>query len=190
MDDSEKQAAELDLDELRAERARLQGEEHAVSYVRRLVQGRLDLVRAEARSRASGGHLDVAHDLPSVLGDRVLAGGGSAPGGAADITMGSARPPRETTVPADHPLVHDLDERCERLGMHQLTELDDAALTELESELDTFEHACSAERHALFQRIDALTAELVRRYRDGAASVDALLLGDDDGGDGAADGGA
>jgi hypothetical protein len=29
----------------------------------------------------------------------------------------------------------------------------------------------------LFDRIDALTAELVRRYRDGGASVDALLDG-------------
>lgn len=174
---SEKSAAELDLDELRAERARLQSEEHAVSYVRRLVQGRLDLVRAEGRSRAAGGHLDVSEDLSSVLGNRVLSGGASATG---DVTLGSARPPRETTVPVDHPLVHDLDDRCERLGLQRLDELTDAELAELESELDTFEHACSAERHALFERIDALTAELVRRYRDGAASVDALLTGDDD----------
>jgi hypothetical protein len=29
----------------------------------------------------------------------------------------------------------------------------------------------------LFDRIDALTGELVRRYRDGDASVDSLLQG-------------
>jgi hypothetical protein len=162
---------DLELDELRAERARLQAEEHAVSYVRRLVQGRLDLVRAEQRRRREGGHLDLEADLSSVLGSHVLAG---APSGSA---AGSARPPREVTVPDDHPLLADLDERCERLGLHDLTELDDQSVEELATELDVFEHACSAERRALFQRIDALTAELVHRYRNGGASVDTLLGG-------------
>ena len=41
--------------------------------------------------------------------------------------------------------------------------------------LFAFEQARSAERKALFGRIDALSAELVRRYRDGEASVDGLL---------------
>jgi hypothetical protein len=36
----------------------------------------------------------------------------------------------------------------------------------------------SAERKELFGRIDALSAELVRRYRDGEADVEGLL--DDD----------
>ena len=38
-----------------------------------------------------------------------------------------------------------------------------------------FEAAQSGLRKALFDRIDALTAELVRRYKDGGASVDSLL---------------
>jgi hypothetical protein len=45
--------------------------------------------------------------------------------------------------------------------------------------LHEFEQARSSERKELFSRIDALSAELVRRYRDGEANVDGLL-GDDD----------
>jgi len=37
----------LSVDEIRAERARLQAQEDAVSFVRRLAQGRLDLARDE-----------------------------------------------------------------------------------------------------------------------------------------------
>ncbi len=153
--------ATLPLAELRAERTRLQQAEDAVSYVRRLVQGRLDLVRAEQRKRSSGEHLDLEQELAGIL--------------AGQVGGGSARPPRATHIPEDHPLIADLEQRCERLGFDNLVDLADDALRTLEAELDSFEHTCSAERHALFGRIDALTADLVRRYRDGAASVDGLL---------------
>jgi hypothetical protein len=151
----------LSLEALREERSRLQQSEDAVSYVRRMAQGRLDLVRAEKRQRLTGGHLDVETDLAGILSGQV--GGGS------------ARPPRATRVPDDHPLLAELEQRCERLGFDDLVNLSDEALAALESELDGFEHACSAERHAMFQRIDALTADLVRRYREGVATVDGLL---------------
>ncbi|MGZ7023355.1 MAG: RsiG family protein [Ilumatobacteraceae bacterium] len=42
-----------------------------------------------------------------------------------------------------------------------------------------FEQARSQERRELFARIDQLSAELVRRYRDGEAAVDGLLAADD-----------
>lgn len=153
--------AALSLDALRAERTRLQADEDAVSYVRRLVQGRLDLVRAEQRHRRTGGHLDLEHELASIL--------------AGQVGGGSSRPPRATHLPDEHPLVADLERRCEQMRFDDLTDLDDEALGRLEHELATFEQTCSAERHALFGRIDALTADLVRRYRDGTASVEGLL---------------
>lgn len=159
--------AELALDELRAERSRLQVEEDAVSFVRRLVQGRLDLVRAERRRRGA----------PVGAGS---AGGGELSEGLTGILTpqrggGAPRPPRDTEVPAEHPLVADLDRRCDALGFDAMSELDDGALGTLEQDLAAFEQACSNQRQELFQQIDALTAELVRRYRDGDADVDALL---------------
>jgi hypothetical protein len=155
--------AQLSLDELRAERGRLQVEEDAVSFVRRLAQGRLDLVRAERRRRGGDAAVDseLSEGLAGILTPQL--GGGS------------ARPPRDTEVPAEHPLVVELDRRCDELGFDAMPELDGDALSTLEDQLTSFEQSCSAQRQELFQQIDALTAELVRRYRDGDADVDTLL---------------
>jgi hypothetical protein len=45
----------------------------------------------------------------------------------------------------------------------------------LESALVEFERDVSADRRDRHARLDALSAELVRRYREGEASVDGLL---------------
>ena len=82
------------LAEIRAQRNALNMEEDAISYVRRLAQGRLDLVQDEERRRASGADAPVGS-----LADRLADVFGQQHGG------GSARPPRETNVAGDHPLV-------------------------------------------------------------------------------------
>ena len=115
-------------------------------------------------SDLSGGSAVTAADI-------VKSGVGPAP------STGSARPPRDTDVAADHPLLAEFDELCDRMGFDNMSELDESALDALESALRTFEATQSEIRRRLFDRIDALTAELVRRYRDGGASVDALLEG-------------
>ena len=151
----------LSLAELRAMRAALQADDDAISYVRRLVQARLDLVLAEQNRRVSGDSRDVSEDLPAILGRH--------------LTGGPARPPRPTEDASEHPLAIELDELCTGLGANHVTELDDAQLQQLSSSLEAFEQARSQERRDLFGRLDALSAELVRRYRDGEASVDGLL---------------
>ena len=61
--------ARLSVEEIRAERARLQAQEDAVSFVRRLAQGRLDLARDEQRRRESNGAaVDVESGLAEVFG--------------------------------------------------------------------------------------------------------------------------
>mgnify|MGYP003344889390 CR=1 FL=1 len=155
--------AALPLDQLRAERDRLRGEEDAVSFVRRLAQGRVDLVDAVRRRRATGESVTAA--------DIVRSGVGPAP------STGSARPPRDTEVAADHPLVVEFDTMCDRLGFDDMAGLSAEELDLLHDGLVAFESAQSQRRRELFDRIDALTAELVRRYRDGDASVDSLLRG-------------
>ena len=155
--------ASMPLDELRAERDSLRAEEDAVSFVRRLAQGRVDLVAAVRAHRESDGTGSVA--------DIIRSGVGSAP------STGSSRPPRDTEVAADHPLMEEFESLSDRLGFDEMVELDLEALTELGRGLADFEGQMSARRRELFDRIDALTAELVRRYRDGDASVDSLLQG-------------
>ena len=85
------------------------------------------------------------------------------------------RPPRDTTVSADHPRVVELADICDRLHFADFADLDDGELSALESALAAFEGDRSTERKALFGRIDALSRELVERYKSGGATVDSLL---------------
>jgi hypothetical protein len=147
--------------EIRAQRNALQAEEDAISFVRRLAQGRLDLVQDEERRRATGTETPVGS-----LADRLADVFGQQHGG------GSARPPRETNIPADHPLVKELDELCEHYEFELLENLDSKSLSELAGALSMFEKSCSQLRHDLFEKIDALTAALVASVRaSGAGSV-------------------
>ena len=95
------------------------------------------------------------------------------------LTGGPARPPRPTDDLSDHPLAIELDELCSAHGFGHLKQLDDAELAALTAALGEFEARVSSDRRARFDRLDALSAELVRRYRDGEADIDTLLDDDD-----------
>jgi len=146
----------LSLDELRALRARLQHEDDVVSYARRVAQARLDLVKTESDRRTGSGG-----DVTEVL--------------AQHLTGGPARPPRPAEDLSDDALSNELDAICAEHHFGRLEELDDDGLQALEGAIAEFEHRVSQDRRKRFDRLDALSAELVRRYRDGEASVDTLL---------------
>jgi len=153
-------ATHLPLSDLRAQRNALQRQEDAVSFVRRLTQGRIDLVLDEERRRATK-----APAPSGTLTERLANVFGQEHGG------GSARPPRETDVPADHPLLVQLDELCEEFSFENLESLSDADISALRDALTLFEQSCSQQRHQMFEQIDALTAELVARLRDGGTAA-------------------
>jgi hypothetical protein len=150
----------IPLDELRRQRADLQRRDDVISYVRRIAQGRLDLLDAEMERRR-GDRPDVAGALPTIL--------------ASHLSGGSARPPRPAGESSDHPLAIELEDLCARLGMADLKSLDDAEVDQLRIALLSFERTRSQERRELYDELDALSAELVRRYREGEAHVDRLL---------------
>lgn len=143
-------------------RNRLQDEDDVVSYVRRVSQARLDLVRAEMHRRERG---TAADDLSSEL--RVVL--------SSQLTGGSPRPPRPVEHVAENALSDELDAICAEHGLGRLEELTPSQLESLESMLTSFERRVSDDRRARFDRLDALSAELVRRYREGEATVDGLL---------------
>ncbi len=152
----------LPLDELRSVRSSLQHDDDAVSYVRRLAQARLDLIDAEMRRRDR--HADpavITSELPVILGSH--------------LTGGPARPPRPAEDASDHPLALALEHLWNEHGGSDLPSLDDDEIVTLRTELRLFEQLRSKERKALFARIDALSAELVRRYREGEADIEGLL---------------
>lgn len=148
--------ASLDLAQLRARRVELQQLDDVVSYVRRVAQARADLARAELARRGGGDASDLTEGLRGVLADRLLAG--------------SDRPPRPAEDLSEHPRSIELDQLCAEHGFGRMSELEPDELTALVAALDDFERRVSAERHDVFTRLDELTDELVRRYReDGVA---------------------
>lgn len=153
----------MSLPQLRKLRQELQLEDDAVSYARRVAQARLDLVSAETARRAedTSGTGDTSGELRSLLSQH--------------LTGGPARPPRPTEDLSDHPLAVELDELCSAGGFGHLRDLEDGELASLAESIGDFERRVSSDRRERFDRLDDLSAELVRRYRDGEADVDTLL---------------
>ena len=157
----------LSLDELRAERNRLQHEDDAVSYVRRIAQARLDLVAAELRQSGEDSNEDLSGELQPVLSQH-LTGPPSA----------SRAPRADDDHLANDARAVQLDQLCAEHGFNRLSsgeELTQAELTSLTNVLTDFEREISTDRRERFEQIDALGAELVRRFRDGEVHVDEFL---------------
>ncbi len=159
--------AALDLTDLRARRDAAVAEEGGLSYLRRLVQGPLDLVRAELEHRAAGEQRDLAamvEQLPDILTETGRGGVGG-------------RLPRSID-PAE--LDPELQAELDRLtgGGAKIAGLPGESnddLVALSHDLDALERRISDRRQALHREIDALNGELAERYRTGAATVEGAL---------------
>ena len=105
--------------------------------------------------------------LPEILADRIHAPG---PG-----RMPSMMEPGEL----HGRLVSELDAITEAAALDNPDQVTDGDLARAAEQLAALELEVSTLRRALFDRIDALQAELTRRYRDGETTVDDLLAGTD-----------
>ncbi len=159
----------LPIEGVRSRRSDCQAVEVSLSYLRRMVQGRLDIVLAELKRRQEG---DTVHDLsslvdqlPTILGEHVHAPGN---GRLSPLTVVS-----DPTV--DEDLVDQLDQVADANCLSGLPTTSDDEVRALIDRLTTFEREVSGQRRALHERIDALQEELVRRYQSGEATVDSLL---------------
>ncbi|MFK7919091.1 MAG: hypothetical protein AB8G14_13525 [Ilumatobacter sp.] len=162
-EEHEVDASALSLDELRAMRTDLQRRDDVVSYARRVAQARLDLVESEMARRSSGA--EVSEEVTDVLAQHLGGGGPARP----------PRPPRPAEDLSDDELSVELDAICAEHHFSRVEELDEVELAALAAAIGEFERRVSLDRRERFDRLDALSAELVRRYRDGEASVDTLL---------------
>jgi hypothetical protein len=155
------------MDDVHAMRDECVAVETGLSYLRRMVQGPLDIVSRElVRREVGGGAADRAtliDELPGILAD-----GPRTPGNGRLL---------QTLEPTeiDPELSAELDAIVGGGIVGDVTSIDDAALLDLQDRLAAFEQRVSERRRAYFERIDALQAELTRRYRTGEASVDNLL---------------
>lgn len=157
---------ELSMADLRARKSECSEVEGALSYLRRLVQVRLDIVLAELENRAAGGTGELS-ELVDHLGE-ILAEGG---------TRTTAGRFTSLTLPdVDHALLTaDLDAIFDVDKAGALPETDEADVRQVADALVELERSVSAQRRALHEHLDALQAEIVRRYKSGEASVDTLL---------------
>ncbi|MFF8917712.1 ABC transporter substrate-binding protein [Streptomyces sp. NPDC015032] len=151
----------LRLPELRTLRRDSQRDEADLSYVRRLVQGRIDILRAELARRRDP-EKPVVDRLSEILAD------------TPSQHRSSARHVTLTTPRGDE---------YRRLAAETLAEVE---LSDLEARTDEELHAAmgrliryeqqvSRRRHQLQRTADDCSAEIARRYRDGEAQVDDLL---------------
>jgi hypothetical protein len=155
--------ARRSLDEVRAMRAETEQEETDLSYLRRLLQGRLDILRAEqARRRGDGPSGSLVDALPEILADDRTAPHG----------LGRHASVEPSELDSHRRYVEALvsDSEVSDPSRH-----DDDALARLVDVLEQEEHDVSRKRRSVQAVMDACSAELGRRYRDGAANVGDLL---------------
>ena len=143
----------LELPALREYRQRLEAEEDRVSYWRRLVHARLDLLAAESASD----HALTLTDLVRVLGDT---GTGQTRQALVSVRAGEPLP--------------ELPELTE-MWATDVDPHDDGQVADAVDRLTRAERQLTAYRRALHQRIDEATAELIARYREDPRAALAII---------------
>ncbi|MGW1087272.1 RsiG family protein [Streptomyces sp. NPDC002596] len=158
---SQPELGTLRLPELRALRRDAQRDEADLSYVRRLVQGRIDILRAELACRRDP-ETPVVDRLSEILADTPSRHRSS----ARHVTLTTPRSDEFRRLAA------------ETLAEVELSDLDARTDEELHTamgRLVRYEQQVSRRRHRLQCTADDCSAEIARRYRDGEAQVDDLL---------------
>ncbi|MCX2927540.1 aerial mycelium formation protein [Streptomyces sp. NEAU-W12] len=159
------------LPELRTLRRAAQRDEADLSYVRRLLQGRIDILRAELARRApedgapvaARGEVSVVERLAEILRDTPARQRSS----ARHVTLGTPQSERYRRLAA------------EMLGEVELSDLGartDGELIAAMGRLVRCEQQVSRSRQGLQRAADDCSAEITRRYREGEAQVDDLLV--------------
>jgi RsiG-like len=146
--------AELPLDEVRARRDECMAEREYLSLLRRLVQGRAEILRAELTSRATDDDRRLVDRLSEIL--------------ASDKPTTSRGEAMRVTLPEDEMLL--ARRRIERLvtdaGISDPAELDDEQLREAVDVLAREEAEVSSQRSDVLRVLDAVQDELKRRYKE------------------------
>ena len=149
---------------MRARRDDAAQEETDLSYLRRLLHGRIDIVRAEQKRRAEGGSSSVVERLVEILSDNAVGPAPRAPAGTRPLEPSRAEAHRRHV----EALVSDAD----------LSDVSSLPAERLDLALRTYmaeEASVSQRRREVQQVVDLLNDEIGSRYRAGSASVDTLL---------------
>lgn len=160
--------ASVSHDELRGRREAALEEEQEVSYLRRLLQGRLDLLRTDLRQRdyASGDRerrqarpdAELVEELTSALRET--------PTAARTARLVDVEAPRST------PRRRAAEVAVDDVRLSDPSSLSDEDLEAVVTRLESLERQASATRRAVLAVLDTLTQEMQRRVLEGAMSPD------------------
>ena len=156
---------DLTLSDVRSRRHDAEQEEADLSYVRRLLQGRIDIVRAELGRRYGDERGSLIAQLASILAE------------------GTSGPPRgsghHNTVEPSRVAENrrSVEQLVSDVGVSDVVNRSDDELAASLTRLTSYEAAVSRNRRLVQEVMDACTAEIARRYQSGEATVDDLLAG-------------
>lgn len=156
---------DISIDELRSRRVICDDLDTELSYYRRMLHGRMDLLDFELRRRSGEETRSLIEALPEILGDS---------------------PSGRTSNPLDRELSVDLPELAgsgNREIDHVLSDGFLARLPTTETDalrttrelLSEAEQHVSLQRRAVYDAHEIITGEITRRYREGSASADQIL---------------
>lgn len=154
------QLDQLGVDEVRRRRDRALAEREYQSYLRRLVQVRMDILTREQERRRAGGE---AEDLVDRI-TSVLAGGPRGRGRGEALRL---KPSESDMAEAERRANNAMGDAFAKA----LDSLDDAELARSLVRLHQAEEEISSQRAQVLRVHDALQAELRRRYREDLSQV-------------------
>ena len=154
----------VDVDELRSRRDMCGELDVELSFYRRMLHGRMDLLSFELRRRSGEETRSLMEALPEILAGNAEPQPPRSPGDSRTIPIEAPDLPDVGRRPVDRALGDDFLARLPQLTDDELEETR-VMLTDVESEI-------SEQRRAVFEAVDLVQAELTRRYREDLADTD------------------
>ena len=155
----------LSMEELRNRRRVVDDLDTELSFYRRMLHGRMDLLSFEMRRRSGGETRSLIEALPQILADGIDG-------------------PSRNVIPKDLPLTlpqfsgdgnRMIDQVLGDGFLAHLPSLDDDELGEIQEMLTEAEQEISTQRRAVYAIHDRISEEITRRYREGLTDGTDLL---------------
>jgi hypothetical protein len=154
---------DLPLAEVRELRGEAEQEEVDLSYLRRMIQGRVDILRAELNRRDSSSTSTLMEDLATILADEPRS---PARGLGRHVTIEPSRADSHRRY---------VEALVANVGLSDVSARSTDEIAHAMRTLSQEEQDISRKRRLVQNAMDACSAEITRRYRDGEADVAALL---------------
>ena len=145
--------SELTIEELRAKREECEEEEWSLSFIRRMLHARLDILEDEQKQRATGGERrSIVERLPEILADE-------------DRSHRGSFPRLDAPPMVDNPKRH-VEQLITNDTLLRMSELSDDEIADVIATLRAAEGDVSESRRAVQAVLDPIVEELARRLVD------------------------